>query len=142
MQSKKKEVDTSPISRIWCSEILTNQIFLLFFSIIKLLPWIFDGTFRNNSFFFFYGILISKQIAIASLFSFSLRIKTKFHKNITDDPSFFFGIGMYRKHPNHTYGRNRNKSASNLATMCGQKLVQLVTSEYIIFSVSALNSYF
>ena len=25
---------------------------------------------------------------------------------------------MYRKHPNHTYGRNRNKSASNRAIIC------------------------
>ena len=25
---------------------------------------------------------------------------------------------MYRKHPNHTYGRNRNNSANNWATVC------------------------
>ena len=30
--------------------------------------------------FFFFGILISKQIAVASLFSFPLRIKTSFRK--------------------------------------------------------------
>jgi hypothetical protein len=57
---------------------------------------------------FFFGILISKQIALASLFSFPLRIKKSFRKNIMDDSVFFYGSGMYRKHPNHTYGRNRN----------------------------------
>jgi hypothetical protein len=46
---------------------------------------VFYGTFCNNSLFFFLGILVSKQIAPASLFSFPLRIKTLFHKNITDD---------------------------------------------------------
>jgi hypothetical protein len=76
---------------------------------------IFDGTFRNNSLFFFFGILISKQIALASLFSFPLRIKKSFRKNITDDSGFFYGSGMYRTHPNHTYGRNRNNSANNWA---------------------------
>ena len=30
-------------------------------------------------------------------------------------PYFFYGSGMYRKHPNHTYGRNRNNSANNQA---------------------------
>ena len=30
-------------------------------------------------------------------------------------PYFFYGSGMYRKHPNHTYGRNRNNSANNWA---------------------------
>ena len=30
-------------------------------------------------------------------------------------PYFFHGSGMYRKHPNHTYGRNRNNSANNWA---------------------------
>ena len=30
-------------------------------------------------------------------------------------PYFFYGNGMYRKHPNHTYGRNRNNSAYNQA---------------------------
>ena len=49
-----------------------------------------DGTFRNNSLFFFLGILISKQIAPASLFSFQLRIKTPFRKNITVDSVIFF----------------------------------------------------
>ena len=28
-----------------------------------------------------------------------------------DDPVFVCGSGMYRKNPNHTYGRNRNNSA-------------------------------
>ena len=28
---------------------------------------------------------------------------------------FSYGSGMYRKHPNHTYGRNRNNSANNQA---------------------------
>ena len=32
-------------------------------------------------------------------------------------PYFFYGSGMYRKHPNHTYGRNRNDSANNWATV-------------------------
>ena len=40
--------------------------------------------------FFFFGILISKQIALAFLFSFPLRIKTSFCKNIMDDSVFFF----------------------------------------------------
>ena len=39
---------------------------------------------------FFLGILISKQIAPASLFSFQLRIKTPFCKNITDDSLISF----------------------------------------------------
>ena len=82
---------SSPISRWWYLEILTNQKMFLFFSIIKLLPEIFDGTFQN----------------ISSLFSFPLRIKTPFRKNITDDSVFFFR--MYRKHPNHTYGRNQKR---------------------------------
>ena len=30
-------------------------------------------------------------------------------------PYFFYGSGMYWKHPNHTYGRNRNNSANNRA---------------------------
>jgi hypothetical protein len=65
--------------------------------------------------FFFFGILISKQIPLASLISFPLRIKTSFRKNITDDSVFFYGSGMYRKHPNHTYGRNWNNSSNNQA---------------------------
>ena len=32
-------------------------------------------------------------------------------------PNFFYGSGMYRKHPNHTYGRNWNNSANNRAQM-------------------------
>ena len=40
------------------------------------------GTFRNNSLFFFLGILISKQIAPANLFSFQSRIKTLFHTEV------------------------------------------------------------
>ena len=72
-----------------------------------------DGTFYDNSSFFFFQILISKQIALASLFSFPLRIKTSFRKNITDDSIFLYGSGMNRKHPNHTYGRNQNNSANN-----------------------------
>jgi hypothetical protein len=40
--------------------------------------------------FFLLGILISKQIAPASLFSFQLIIKTPFGKNITDDSEIFF----------------------------------------------------
>ena len=42
------------------------------------------------SILFFLGILISKQIAPASLFSFQLRIKTPFRKNITDDAVILF----------------------------------------------------
>ena len=30
-------------------------------------------------------------------------------------PHFFYGSGMYRKHQNHTYGRNQNDSANNWA---------------------------
>ena len=30
-------------------------------------------------------------------------------------PYFFYGSGMYRKHQNHAYGRNRNNSANNRA---------------------------
>ena len=44
----------------------------------------------NHSLFYFLGILISKQIAPASLFPFQLRIKTPFLKNITDDSIIFF----------------------------------------------------
>ena len=40
--------------------------------------------------FFFFGILTSNQIAVASLFSFPLRIKTPFRKNIKDGSGFFF----------------------------------------------------
>ena len=116
--------------------------------------------------FFFFGILISKQIALAFLFSFPLRIKTPFRKNINYDSIFFYvyalsrpcshfyfdinfgnrlyskekslasslwniicyqiwyqtksdymdrAIGMYRKHPNYTYGRNLKTSPSNQA---------------------------
>ena len=76
----------SPIGRWWYSEILTNQIFSLFFSIIKLLHKVLMGlSLICTSSFFFFGIPISKQIALASLFSFPLRIKTSFRKNITDD---------------------------------------------------------
>ena len=32
-------------------------------------------------------------------------------------PYFFYGSGMYRKHPNHTNGRNRKKSPSNQAAV-------------------------
>ena len=42
------------------------------------------------SWFFFLGNLNSKQIAPASLFSFPLRVKTPFRKNITDDSVIFF----------------------------------------------------
>ena len=63
----------------------------------------------------FLGTLNSKQIALAFLFSFPLRIKTSLCKNITDDSVFFYGSGIYRKHPNHTYGKNRNNSANNWA---------------------------
>ena len=38
---------------------------------------------------FFFGILISKQIAVASLFSFPLRIKTPLRKNIMDGSVIF-----------------------------------------------------
>ena len=34
---------------------------------------------------------------------------------------FFYGSGMYRKHPNHTYGRNRNDSANNWARVMLEK---------------------
>jgi hypothetical protein len=37
---------------------------------------------------------------------------------------------MYGKHPNHTYGRNRNKSASNQATTA---LVVIVYSDGVTF---------
>ena len=56
------------------------------FSIIKI-PF---GTFRNNFLLFLLRILISKQIAPASLFSFPLRIKTPLRKNIKDDSVIFF----------------------------------------------------
>ena len=57
---------------------------------------IFDGIFRNNFLFFFLGILISKQIVPASLFSFQLRINTSFRKNVTDD-SIIFSTEVKRK---------------------------------------------
>ena len=77
-----------------CSVMMFGNInkpnfFFVFFQ-NKITSWIFDGTFRNNSPLFFFEILISKQIALASLFSFPLRIKTSFRKNITDDSVFFF----------------------------------------------------
>ena len=34
-----------------------------------------------------------------------------------DDPVSFYGSGMYRKHPNHTYGRNLKTSPSNRANV-------------------------
>ena len=34
-----------------------------------------------------------------------------------DDSVFFNGSGMYMKHPDHTYRRNRNNSANNWAKM-------------------------
>ena len=64
--------------------------------------------------FFFLGILISKQIAPASLFSFPLRIKTTFRKKYHGwFCNLFYGSGMYRKHLNHTCGRNLKTSPSN-----------------------------
>ena len=72
----------SPIVRWWYSKILTNQIFFVTFFHNKITSF-FDGTFHNNSSFFFFRILIS-------LFSFPLRIKTSFCKNIMDDSVFFF----------------------------------------------------
>ena len=85
-----KNPDISPISRWWYSKLLPIRKMFLFLSIIKLLPYIFEGTSRNNSLFFFLGILISKQIAPASLFSFQLKFKTPFLKIITDDSVSFF----------------------------------------------------
>jgi hypothetical protein len=32
-------------------------------------------------------------------------------------PDFFYGSGMYRKHPNQTNVRNRNNSANNWAVV-------------------------
>ena len=49
----------------------------------------FDGTFRNNSPFFFFGIIISNRIAATLLLPFPSRIKTSFRKNITDDSIIF-----------------------------------------------------
>ena len=92
LYSKKKANGNSPIVRWWYSEILRNQIFFFVFFHNKITSLIFDGTFRKNSSFFFFGILISKQIALASLFSFPLRIKTSFRKNITDDSVFFLRV--------------------------------------------------
>ena len=40
-------------------------------------------------------------------------------------PYFLYGSGMYRKYPNHTYGRNRNISANNWASA-----VIFLTSQY------------
>jgi hypothetical protein len=57
---------------------------MIFGNIEKPKKFLFAGTFRNNSLFFFLGILISKQIAPTSLFSFPLRIKTPFCKNVTN----------------------------------------------------------
>jgi hypothetical protein len=69
---------------------INKPFFFFIFFYNKITSEIFDGTFRNNSLFFFFGILISKHIALASLFYFPLRIKTSFRKNITDDSGFFF----------------------------------------------------
>ena len=67
-----------------------KNVFVFFHN--KITYIIFYGTFRNNSLFFFLEILFSKQIAPASLFSFQLRIKTPFHKDITDDSVFLFKV--------------------------------------------------
>jgi hypothetical protein len=45
-------------------------------------------------------------------------------------PYFFYGSGMYRKHPNHTYGRNRNNSANNWALECDK--IDFISSKYLI----------
>ena len=43
-------------------------------------------------------------------------------------PHFFYGSGKYRKHPNHTYGRNRNNSANNWANVFVLKMKVIVES--------------
>jgi hypothetical protein len=52
----------------------------------------FDGTFRNISLFFFFRVLISKQISVAFLFSFP---GSKHHsvKILRMIPHFFYGSG-------------------------------------------------
>ena len=60
---------------------------------------IFDGIFRNNSSFFFFGILISKQIVPASLFSLQLKNKTPFRKNITEDSQFLLRKSNVKETP-------------------------------------------
>jgi hypothetical protein len=59
--------------------------------------------------FFLLGILISKQIAPASLFSFQLRIKTPFRKNITDDSVIFFTEVKYKGKPQITHMEETEK---------------------------------
>ena len=41
---------------------------------------------------------------------------------------------MYRKRPNHTYGRNRNNSANNWAIVSGFSDVQVLSETSPIFS--------
>ena len=102
----------------WYSELFTNQkSFCFFYSNI---------TFRNNFLFFFLGILISKQIAPASLFSFQLRIKTPFLKNITDHSVFFLWMWNVKETPkSHIWKKPKKTSLSNQTsvTIMGHDLI-------------------
>ena len=61
-------------------------------------------------------------------------MKTSFRKNITDDSVFFYGSGMYMKHPNHTYGRNWNNSANNWAIMSQKYAQNLLTVRKLFYA--------
>ena len=58
-------------------------------------------------------------------------------------PYSFYGSGMYRKHPNHTYGRNQNESANNRATdrqPLPSELSPFLISNQIIMNKFQMNS--
>ena len=55
------------------------------------------------------GTLNSKQIAPASMFSFPLRIKTPFCKNITNDSIFFFTKVKYKGNTQITHMEERQQ---------------------------------
>ena len=70
---------------------------------------IFYGTFRNNSLFSFLGILISKQIGPAFLFSFQLRIKKPFHIIIAEDSLILFAEVKCKENTQSTDTEETNK---------------------------------
>ena len=74
--------------------------------------------------FFFLGILISKQIAPASLFSFQLRIKTPFRKNITDDSVIFLRKWNVKETPK-SYIWKKPKNVTGYTVLLNEKFMIL-----------------
>ena len=66
-----------------------KNAFVFFHNEVTSINFWWDFVLIPNSLFFFLGILISKKIVPAYLFSFQLRVKTPFHKYITDDSYSF-----------------------------------------------------